>query len=130
MQLLSQEGVTLDLQTERDRLRRELQGASVQAQAAEVSSKELAEEYSTLKRNFLSVCDASERAATHTEQLSAELLTLANTHDTLLQERDQAQRRARQKSEEVERVRALVSTVSHSRARVRPSYTHTHTHSL
>ncbi|KAG5262364.1 hypothetical protein AALO_G00274370 [Alosa alosa] len=115
--LLSQEGVALALESERDRLRQELQGASVRAQAAEVNSKELAEEYSTLKRNFLSMCEAYERAATHTEQLSAELLALANTHDTLLQERDHAQRRARQKGEEVERVRALVSRVSHNRVR-------------
>ncbi|XP_031416530.1 coiled-coil domain-containing protein 78 [Clupea harengus] len=115
--LLSQEGMTSALETERDRLRRELQGVSVQAHAAEVNSKELAEEYSTLKRNFLRVCEAYERAATHTEQLSAELLALANTHDTLLQERDHAQRRARQKGEEVERVRALVSRVSHNRVR-------------
>ena len=121
VQLLSQEGVTSALETERDRLRRELQGVSVQAHAAEVNSKELAEEYSTLKRNFLRVCEAYERAATHTEQLSAELLALANTHDTLLQERDHAQRRARQKGEEVERVRALVSRVSHNRVRVRHS---------
>ncbi|KAL2078527.1 hypothetical protein ACEWY4_026212 [Coilia grayii] len=115
--LLSQEGVVSALQAERDGLRRDLQGASVRAQAAEVNSKELAEEYSTLKRNFLSVCEAYERAATHTEQLSAELLALANTHDALLQERDHAQRRARQKGEEVERVRALVSRVSHNRIR-------------
>ncbi|XP_063077252.1 coiled-coil domain-containing protein 78 [Engraulis encrasicolus] len=115
--LLCQEALVSALQTERDGLRRAVQGASVRAQAAEVNARELAEEYSTLKRNFLSVCEAYERAVTHTEQLSAELLALANTHDALLQERDHAQRRARQKGEEVERVRALVSRISHNRIR-------------
>ncbi len=123
-QVLSQEGTASSLQTECDRLRRDVSAASARLEVIERNERDLTEEYAVLKSNFLSLSGAYERERTHSEELSAELLTLAHTHDTLLQERERAHRHTL----EVERVRALLSRTSHNRVRVRRAYTHTHTH--
>uniref|UniRef100_A0A671RCK2 Coiled-coil domain-containing protein 78-like n=1 Tax=Sinocyclocheilus anshuiensis TaxID=1608454 RepID=A0A671RCK2_9TELE len=114
--VLSQEGTASSLQTECDRLRQEVTAASARLEVIERSERDLAEEYAVIKSNFLSLSGAYERERTHSEELSAELLALAHTHDTLLQERERTHRHML----EVERVRALLSRTSQSRVRVRP----------
>uniref|UniRef100_A0A673G6S2 Coiled-coil domain-containing protein 78-like n=1 Tax=Sinocyclocheilus rhinocerous TaxID=307959 RepID=A0A673G6S2_9TELE len=114
--VLSQEGTASSLQTECDRLREEVSAASARLEVIERSERDLAEEYAVLKSNFLSLSSTYERERTHSEELSAELLALAHTHDTLLQERERTHRHTL----EVERVRALLSRTSQSRVRVRP----------
>ncbi|KAK7123365.1 hypothetical protein R3I93_021702 [Phoxinus phoxinus] len=109
--VLSQEGTASSLQTERDRLRKEVSAASSRLQVIERNERDLAEEYAVLKSNFLSLRSAYERERTHFEELSAELLALAHTHDTLLQERERTHRHTL----EVERVRALISRASLNR---------------
>ncbi|KAK7118745.1 hypothetical protein R3I94_022291 [Phoxinus phoxinus] len=109
--VLSQEGTASSLQTERDRLRKEVSAASARLQVIERNERDLAEEYAVLKSNFLSLRSAYERERTHFEELSAELLALAHTHDTLLQERERTHRHTL----EVERVRALISRASLNR---------------
>ncbi|XP_059381146.1 coiled-coil domain-containing protein 78 isoform X1 [Carassius carassius] len=111
--VLSQEGTASSLQTECDRLRQEVSAASAHLEVIERSERDLAEEYAVLKSNFLSLSSAYEREHTHSEELSAELLALAHTHDTLLQERERTHRHTL----EVERVRALLSRTSQNRVR-------------
>ncbi|XP_016417988.1 coiled-coil domain-containing protein 78-like isoform X1 [Sinocyclocheilus rhinocerous] len=111
--VLSQEGTASSLQTECDRLRQEVTAASAHLEVIERSERDLAEEYAVLKSNFLSLSGAYERERTHSEELSAELLALAHTHDTLLQERERTHRHTL----EVERVRALLSRTSQNRVR-------------
>ncbi|XP_026056422.1 coiled-coil domain-containing protein 78 isoform X2 [Carassius auratus] len=111
--VLSQEGTASSLQTECDRLRQEVSAASAHLEVIERSERDLAEEYGVLKSNFLSLSSAYEREHTHSEELSAELLALAHTHDTLLQERERTHRHTL----EVERVRAMLSRTSQNRVR-------------
>ncbi|XDV47934.1 hypothetical protein PO909_017471 [Leuciscus waleckii] len=109
--VLSQEGTASSLQTECDRLRREVSAASARFEVVERNERDLAEEYEVLKSNFLSLRSAYDRERTHSEELSSELLALAHTHDTLLQERERTHRHTL----EVERVRALISRASLNR---------------
>ncbi|XP_077101514.1 coiled-coil domain-containing protein 78 isoform X1 [Siphateles boraxobius] len=109
--VLSQEGTASSLQTECDRLRQEVSAESARLEVIELNERDLAEEYAVLKSNFLSLRSAYERERTHSEELSAELLALAHTHDTLLQERERTHRHTL----EVERVRALISRASLNR---------------
>ncbi|XP_052451890.1 coiled-coil domain-containing protein 78 isoform X2 [Carassius gibelio] len=111
--VLSQEGTASSLQTECDRLRQEVSAASAHLEVIERSERDLAEEYGVLKSNFLSLSSAYEREHTHSKELSAELLALAHTHDTLLQERERTHRHTL----EVERVRAMLSRTSQNRVR-------------
>ncbi|ROI16446.1 Coiled-coil domain-containing protein 78 [Anabarilius grahami] len=111
--VLSQKGTASSLQTERDRLRQEVSAALARLEVIERNERDLAEEYSVLKSNFLSLSSAYERERTHSEELSAELLALAHTHDTLLLERERTHRHTL----EVERVRALISRASLNRVR-------------
>ncbi len=119
-QVLSQEGTASSLQTEETRrLRQEVSAASARLEVIERNERDLAEEYAVLKSNFLSLSGSYERERTHSEELSTELLALAHTHDTLLQERERTHRHTL----EVERVRGLLSRTSHNRVRVRRTYT-------
>ncbi|XP_016327529.1 coiled-coil domain-containing protein 78-like [Sinocyclocheilus anshuiensis] len=111
--VLSQEGTASSLQRECDRLREEVSAASARLEVIERSERDLAEECAVLKSNFLSLSSAYKRERTHSEELSAELLALALTYDTLLQERERTHRHTL----EVERVRALLSRTSQSRVR-------------
>ncbi|XP_065114864.1 coiled-coil domain-containing protein 78 [Paramisgurnus dabryanus] len=111
--LLSQDGTISSLQMERDRLRQEASASSARLEVIERSERDLAEEHTVLKADFLSMSAAYERERAHTEELSGELLTLAQTHDTLLRERERTHRHTL----EVERVRALLSRASQNRVR-------------
>lgn len=118
LQVLCQEGVVSELESEVGRLKREAESASSRLQAAEANEQDMAAEYAALKSNFLAMSEGLEREITHSQELSEELLTLAHTHDTLLHEKEQEHTRTL----ELERVRALLSKVSHSIVRV--SHTH------
>uniref|UniRef100_A0A4W4HLN5 DUF4472 domain-containing protein n=1 Tax=Electrophorus electricus TaxID=8005 RepID=A0A4W4HLN5_ELEEL len=123
--MLYQEGVVSSLEAEGGRLEAEAESALARLRIAEGNERDMSEEYTALKSNFLALSDALEREITHSEELSDELLTLARTHDTLLRERE----RAYKHTLEVERVRALLTRVAHSRSRVAVSVlTRTHTH--
>ncbi|XP_072535343.1 coiled-coil domain-containing protein 78 [Salminus brasiliensis] len=111
--VLSQDGVISSAEAECERLKLEAESLRAELGVTTGQSRELEEEYQSLKRNFLSVSEALEQEISHSEELSEELLTLAHTHDTLLRERQ----RAHKHTLEVERVRALLSRVSHSRVR-------------
>ncbi|KAL7887755.1 hypothetical protein AOLI_G00054760 [Acnodon oligacanthus] len=111
--VLSQDGVISSAEVERERLKLETESLRAELAVTRGQGRELEEEYAALKRNFLSVSEALEQEITHSDELSEELLTLAHTHDTLLREKQ----RAHKHTLEVERVRALLSRVSHHRVR-------------
>ncbi|KAI4883855.1 hypothetical protein NFI96_017046 [Prochilodus magdalenae] len=111
--VLSQDGVISSVEAECERLQLEGESLKVELAVTQGQGRELEEEHGALKSNFLSVSEALEREISHSDELSEELLTLAHTHDTLLRERQ----RAHKHTLEVERVRALLSSVSHHRVR-------------
>nr|XP_021330240.1 coiled-coil domain-containing protein 78 isoform X5 [Danio rerio] len=111
--VLCHEGTASSLQAERDRLRQEVSAASARLEISERNEHDLAEEFTVVKRNFLSLRDAYERERTQSEELSSELLALAHTHDTLLQERERTHRHTL----ELERVRTLLSRASQNRVK-------------
>ncbi|KAG9349900.1 hypothetical protein JZ751_026253 [Albula glossodonta] len=118
--ILSQENQLIELEMERDRLQKDLQHTRGRLQVADKRHKELADEYITLKSNYLALREAHEKEASRNEELSAELLGLAKAQDSLLrQQENQARSRALygETTQELERVRALVSRMSQHRVR-------------
>ncbi|KAI5621036.1 coiled-coil domain-containing protein 78 isoform X2 [Silurus asotus] len=111
--VLCQEGVVSNLEAELERFKREAESSSSRLQIAEGNERDLVEEYAVLKSNFLTVSEGLEREITHSQELGDELLMLAHTHDTLLHEKE----REHTNTLELERVRALLNKVSHSRIR-------------
>ncbi|KAA0705040.1 Coiled-coil domain-containing protein 78 xCCDC78 [Triplophysa tibetana] len=111
--VLSLEGTISTLQTERDRVGREVSATSARLEVMERIERDLAEELVVLKSKFRSLSAAYEREHAHSEELSEELLSLAHTQDTLLQERERTHRHTL----EVEKVRALLSRASQNRIR-------------
>uniref|UniRef100_A0A8B9JCF1 Coiled-coil domain containing 78 n=1 Tax=Astyanax mexicanus TaxID=7994 RepID=A0A8B9JCF1_ASTMX len=111
--VLTQDEAISSVEAESERLKLEAESLRAELGVTRGQSQELEEEYGSLKSSFLSVSEALEQEITHSDQLSEELLTLAHTHDTLLRERQ----RSHKHTLEVERVRALLSRVSHSRVR-------------
>ena len=116
----------MDLELERDKLGREIQSATTRLQLAEKTSGDLAEEYVTLKRNHRGRTEAQEREVAQNEELSAELLEMAQAQDALRRKLEELQRdRASTQGlygeggQEQDRVRALVSRMTHTGIRVR-----------
>ncbi|XP_036406853.1 coiled-coil domain-containing protein 78 [Megalops cyprinoides] len=118
--ILSQENQLMELEIERDRLKRDLQYTRGRLQGVDKSHKDLADEYITLKSNYLALSEVHEKEVARNEELSAELLGLAKSQDALLrQQENQARSRALygEAAHELERVRALVSRMSQRRVR-------------
>nr|XP_056722397.1 coiled-coil domain-containing protein 78 [Euleptes europaea] len=93
---------------ERDALRERLR-------ALETNHKELADEYLVLKSNYLALSREHEQEVTKNEELSLELLNLANTrssHPRGQGNSPKARGQADEPSAELERVRALVHRLS------------------
>lgn len=108
---------------ERDNLLRELQSAEARLKVGEKSGQGLSEEYATLKKNYQTLAEAHDNELAQSEELSAELLALAQAQDTLrrqLQEQQQSVKTTTQGLHgELDRVRALISSMSHNRVKVR-----------
>ncbi|XP_071782782.2 coiled-coil domain-containing protein 78 [Centroberyx gerrardi] len=119
--ILNQDGVITELEMERDKLRRDLQSAEARLHAGEKTGADLTEEYVTLKRNYLALTEAHDREVAHSEELSGELLALARAQDALRRRLEEQQQSVRASTQglhgELDRVRALVSRMSHSRVR-------------
>ncbi|XP_066539305.1 coiled-coil domain-containing protein 78 [Hoplias malabaricus] len=112
--LLSQDGAMTCLEAESARLKLEAESLRAELGVTRGQGRELEEEYAALKSNFLRASEALEREMAHSDELREELLTLTHTHHTLLRERQ----RSHTHTLELERVRALLSRVSHSRVRL------------
>lgn len=122
-EILNQDGVITELEMERDRLSRELQSAEARLKVGEKSGKDLTEEYAALKKSYLSLTEAHDKELAHSEELSAELLALAQAQDALRRQLEEQQQSVRTAAHslhgELDRVRALMSRMSRNRVKVR-----------
>lgn len=113
----------MELEMERDKLCRELQSAEARLKVGERSGVDLTEEHAALRKNYESLAEAHDRELAQGEELSAELLTLAQAQDALRRQLEEQQQSAKASTQglhgELDRVRALISRMSHNRVRVR-----------
>lgn len=121
-QILNQDSVITELEMERDKLFRELQSAEARLKVGEKSGQDLTEEYAALKKKHLALAEAHNKEVAQSEELSAELLALAQAQDTLrtqLQEQQQSIKTTTLDLHgELDRVRAVISRMSHNRVKV------------
>nr|XP_023674979.1 coiled-coil domain-containing protein 78 [Paramormyrops kingsleyae] len=115
--ILFLENRLMELEVEKDRSQRETQYAKGCLHAAEKNHKELVDEYVTLKSNYLALTEEHDREVSRNQELSEELLELAQAQDTLLKRSEgRAQRMpGREAAAELDRVRELVSRMSQHR---------------
>ncbi|XP_020780015.2 coiled-coil domain-containing protein 78 [Boleophthalmus pectinirostris] len=108
--LLNQGSVITQIEMERDKLKWELQ-----------SGRELSQDYNHLKEDYQSLSQAHHRELAHNQELSTELLALAQAQDALrrqLQEQQQTvQTTTKDLHIELDRVLALVSRMSQDRVK-------------
>lgn len=108
---------------QRDKLLRELQSAEARLKVGEKSGQDLTEEYTTLKKNYLALVKAHDKELAQSEELSAELLALAQAQDALRRQLGEQQQSVKDTAQglhrELDRVQALISRMSHNRVKVR-----------
>lgn len=108
---------------ERDKLWRELQAAEARLKVGEKSGQDLAEEHATLKKSYLVLAEAHNKELNQSEELSAELLALAQAQDALRRQLEEQQQDVRTTTQglngELDRVKALISRMSCNRVKVR-----------
>ncbi|XP_026171625.1 coiled-coil domain-containing protein 78 isoform X2 [Mastacembelus armatus] len=117
--ILNQGSVITELEMERERLVRDLQSAEARLKVGEKSGQGLTEEYATLKKKHLALAEAHGREVAQSEELSAELLALAQAQDVLRRQLEEQQQSVKTTTQglhwELDRVRALISRMSHNR---------------
>uniref|UniRef100_A0ABM5EZK4 Coiled-coil domain-containing protein 78 isoform X2 n=1 Tax=Pogona vitticeps TaxID=103695 RepID=A0ABM5EZK4_9SAUR len=114
-QILSLENRILEVELHHERTAGEREALHERLRALEANRKELAEEYLTLKSNYLALGKEHEQEVAKNEELSLELLNLANTTSSLprIQAKDpKSQVQPDEPSDELKRVRALVHRLS------------------
>ncbi|XP_076616761.1 coiled-coil domain-containing protein 78 [Chaetodon auriga] len=120
--ILNQDGVITELEMERDKLLRELQSAEARLKAGEESGKGLTEEYAALKKNYRALTEARDKELAQSEELSTELLALAQAQDALRRQLEEQQQSVRTTAHglhgELDRVRALISRMSRNRVKL------------
>ncbi|KAF1373993.1 hypothetical protein PFLUV_G00244660 [Perca fluviatilis] len=89
--ILNQAGGKTELEMERDNLFRELQSAEARLKLGEKRSQDWTEEYTTLKKNYLALAKAHDEEVAQSEELSAELLALAQAQDALRRQLEEQQ---------------------------------------
>lgn len=108
---------------ERDKLSRELQSAEARLKVGEKSGQDLTEDHATLKESFLALAQAHDKELAQGEELSAELLALAQAQDALRRQLAEQERSVQTTAQglhgELARVRALISRMSCNRVQVR-----------
>lgn len=112
-----------EVEMERDKLLRQLQSAEARLKVGQKSGQDLTEEYATLKRNYRALVEAHDKELAQSEELSAELLALAQSQDTLRRQLEEQQQSVKNSTQglhrELDRVQALISRMSHNRVKVR-----------
>lgn len=112
---------------ERDNLSRALQSAEACLKLGEKSGQDPTEEYTALKNSYLALADAHDKEQNQGENLSAELLALAQAQDALRLQLEEQQQSVETSTRglhcELDRVKALISSMSHNRVKVR-QYVH------
>lgn len=108
---------------ERDKLFTKLQSAKARLEVGEERSQDLTEGYATMKKNYLTLSEAHSKAVAQTEELSAELLTLAKAQDALRRQLEKQQQTVQTGTQglhgELDKVPALISRMSSNRLKVR-----------
>lgn len=108
---------------ERGKLFTKLQSAKARLEVGEERSQDLTEGYATMKKNYLTLSEAHSEAVAQTEELSAELLTLAKAQDALRRQLEEQQQTVQTSTQglhgELDRVRAVISRMSRNRLKVR-----------
>uniref|UniRef100_A0A3B4Z5N5 Coiled-coil domain containing 78 n=1 Tax=Stegastes partitus TaxID=144197 RepID=A0A3B4Z5N5_9TELE len=121
--ILNQDGVITELEMQRDKLFQELQSAEACLKVKEESSQELTSEYATLKNSYLLLTEAHDKELAQSDELSAELLALAQAQDALRRQLEEQQQSVETTTQglhgELDRVRALISRMSQNRVKVR-----------
>ncbi|XP_010770502.1 coiled-coil domain-containing protein 78 [Notothenia coriiceps] len=120
--LLNQASAITELEMERDNLSRALQSAEACLKVGEKSGQDLTEEYTALKNSYLALADAHDKEQNQGEKLSAELLALAQAQDALRLQLEEQQQSVETSTRglhcELDRVRALISSMSHNRVKL------------
>ncbi|XP_065805556.1 coiled-coil domain-containing protein 78 [Labrus bergylta] len=121
-QILDQAGAITELEMERDKLLRELHAAEARLRAGEESGKDLTEVHAALKKNYLALSEAHHKELAQSEELSAELLALAQAQDALRRQLGEQQQSVKTATQglhgELDRVRTLISRMSHNRVKL------------
>ncbi|XP_035469182.2 coiled-coil domain-containing protein 78 [Scophthalmus maximus] len=117
--ILNRDSVITELEMERDKLSRELQSAEARLKVGEKSGQDLTEDHATLKESFLALAQAHDKELAQGEELSAELLALAQAQDALRRQLAEQERSVQTTAQglhgELARVRALISSMSCNR---------------
>uniref|UniRef100_A0A3P8SFE4 Coiled-coil domain containing 78 n=1 Tax=Amphiprion percula TaxID=161767 RepID=A0A3P8SFE4_AMPPE len=123
--ILNQDGVITELQMQRDKLLQELQSTEARLKVKEKNNQDLTEAYATLKKSYLVLKEAHDKELAQSEELSTELLALARDQDALRRQLEEQQQSVKTTTQdlhgELDRVRALISRMSHNRVKVRQS---------
>ncbi|XP_053132674.1 coiled-coil domain-containing protein 78 isoform X1 [Hemicordylus capensis] len=113
--ILALENHVLEVELHFEKVTGERDAFRERLRALEANRKELADEYLILKSNYLALGKEHEQEVTKNEELSVELLNLANTMNSLPRAKGNSPRAWAQTNEpspELERVRALVHRLS------------------
>nr|XP_014345020.1 PREDICTED: coiled-coil domain-containing protein 78 isoform X1 [Latimeria chalumnae] len=113
--ILTQENRLVELEIQRDKHARDCELARERLRAVEKNRKELADEYIVLKSNYLAICKEHEAEVARNDELSVELLNLANLKNSLAKQQEgyvKSRALYDEAASELERVRALVSRLS------------------
>ncbi|XP_008312439.1 coiled-coil domain-containing protein 78 [Cynoglossus semilaevis] len=117
--ILTKDSTIAELQLERDQLSRELQSVEARLKVGDKSGQELTEEFTSLKNSYLVLMDAHKKELANSENLSKELLTLAQAQDALRRQLEEQQQSVNTTTQglhgELERVKALISNMSCNR---------------
>lgn len=108
---------------ERDKLLRELQSTESRLKVGEKRGQDLTEEYAALKKSYQALAEAHDKELAQSGELSAELLALAQAQDALRRQLEEQQQSVKSTTQglhsELDRVRDLISSMSHNRVKVR-----------
>ncbi|XP_018537336.1 coiled-coil domain-containing protein 78 [Lates calcarifer] len=119
--ILNQGGVITELEMERDKLSRELHSTEARLKVGEKSGRDLTEEYAALKKNYLVLAKAHDKELAQSEELSTELLALAQAQDALRRQLEEQQQSVETTTQglhgELDRVRALINRMSYNRVK-------------
>ncbi|NXW09917.1 CCD78 protein, partial [Fregetta grallaria] len=122
--ILALENRVLELELCSEKVTGERDALQERLHALETSRKELADEYIILKSNYLALGKELEQEVVKNEELSLELLNLANARNTLPRTEGNhycSATMANESSAELERVRATVRRLSAQKVKVRTS---------
>lgn len=111
-----------ELEIERDNLFRELQSTQAHLKVKEKSSQGLTEECTALQKSYQVLAEAHDKEVAQSEELSAELLALAQAQDALRRQLEEQQQSVKATTQglhgELDRVQALISRMSRNRVKV------------